>query len=143
MTTAYTPVGTNATATIPLADDGEAASATVLSPPHQRMADLYYSTQRGYGTQAMADANQTPTSAIYLHAVIKTTGVNGADRDLILPTLTATSGRAWTIHNACTGGHNLVVKCAAGATVNVADGKAAMVFVDDTGVWRMTADVSF
>lgn len=95
----------------------------------------------GLGTQAMADANQTPTESVYGFVAIKTTGALTANRDLVLPTLTDNQAREWTIINACTGGFSVVVKCAAGTTVTIANGKTAKVWVDSGGVTRVTADV--
>jgi hypothetical protein len=94
-------------------------------------------------TQAMADANQTPTVAVYRCGVIKTTGALTANRNLTLPTA-ATNASAYTrwINNRCTGAFGVVVKDAtAGTTVTVANGKSACVLFDGGGVTRLTADV--
>ena len=143
MPTAYAPVGANATETIPVPSDLEPVSYANDGPAWQRNADLTWSLSRGLGTQAMADANQTPAAAVRLVRCITTTGLLTANRDLTLPTLTNAAGREWIIRNACTGAFSIVVKCAAGTTVTIANGKSANVFVDAGGVTRVTADVTF
>lgn len=94
----------------------------------------------GVGTQAMGDANQTPTSSVYGNNTIKTTGLLTANRDLILPTSTDAAAYTKVINNACTGAFGVVVKCAAGTTVTVANGTSAVVLVDSRGVTRLTPD---
>ncbi len=93
------------------------------------------------GSQAMADANQTPAAAVYQCTGIKTTGALTANRDLTLPTATDAQGYAKWINNTCTGAFSVNVKCAAGAAVLVANGKSAWMWIDSRGVTRMTADV--
>lgn len=94
----------------------------------------------GVGTQAMADANQTPTAAVYGFHAIRTTGAIAANRDLVLPTLTDNTAREWLIINACTNAFSIVVKCASGTSVTIANGKSAAVWVDAAGVTRISTD---
>jgi len=77
--------------------------------------------------QAMADANQTPSTANAMsHAVIQCTGALTADRNLVLPN----TKKLYVIHNLTTGSHNVVVTTAsASATVAVAAG-AQQVYCD-------------
>jgi hypothetical protein len=74
----------------------------------------------GVFVQAMADANQTPSSANARgNLVIQCTGALTADRNLVLPN----AKKTYVIHNLTTGGHNVVVKTAsASATVSVGAG---------------------
>jgi|SRR5579864_1529580 len=69
-------------------------------------------------TQAMADADQTPSTANALtHAVIQCTGALTADRHLILPN----TKKIYAINNQTTGSHNIVVKTSgSGSTVSIA-----------------------
>jgi hypothetical protein len=78
-------------------------------------------------SQAMADADQTPSSANALtHAVIECTGALTADRHLILPN----SKKLYGVNNKTTGGHNVIVKTtSASATVSIAAG-AKWVYCD-------------
>jgi hypothetical protein len=97
----------------------------------------------GVGTQAMADANQTPAAAVYAYNTIKTTGAITANRDLTLPGATDAAGYTKIINNTCTGGgFGLVIKASSGAggTVGIANLMSAMVLVDSRGVTRLTAD---
>lgn len=93
-------------------------------------------------TQAMANANQTLTTTQAQAATIKTTGAITANRDLVLPTPSGDAQvREWTIRNACTGAFSVNVKTSGGASVAVANGKTAIVGIDTTGAYRVTADV--
>lgn len=96
----------------------------------------------GVGVQAMADANQTPSAAVYCFNAIRTTDALTANRDLILPVATDAGGYTKTIVNACSGAFSVVVKVVGGAggTVTIANGKAAVVLIDSNGVTRITAD---
>lgn len=78
-------------------------------------------------TQAMADADQTPSSANALtHAVIQSTGALTADRHLILPNVK----KIYAVNNKTTGSHNVIVKTAgSGTTVSIAAG-AKWVYCD-------------
>lgn len=78
-------------------------------------------------SQAMADADQTPSSANALdHAVIECTGALTADRHLILPNVK----KIYAVNNKTTGGHNIIVETAsASATVSIAAG-AKWVYCD-------------
>ncbi len=97
----------------------------------------------GVGTQAMADANQTPAETVYGFRAIRTTGALTADRDLTLPALTDNQAREWIIVNDCSGAFNVVVKMSGGGTtVTIANTKRAVVWVDSGGVTRVTADAS-
>jgi hypothetical protein len=96
----------------------------------------------GIGTQAMADANQTPAAAVYAYGAIKTTGALTANRDLTLPTVTDATAYSKWINNTCTGAFNIVLKCVGpGSTVTIANGKSAWIMFDSRGPIRMTADV--
>ncbi len=95
----------------------------------------------GIGTQAMADANQTPAVTVYCFGTIKCTGTLTGTRTLTLPTLTDALAQRWMIQNDCTGG-SVQVKCAAGTTVTIATAKAAMIRVEAAGVKRESADVT-
>lgn len=68
-------------------------------------------------TQAMADADQTPSTANALaHAVIQCTGALTADRHLILPNVK----KIYAVNNQTTGSHNVIVKSpGSGSTVTV------------------------
>jgi hypothetical protein len=68
-------------------------------------------------TQAMADANQTPSTANALaHMVIQCTGALTADRNLVLPN----AKKVYAINNQTTGSHNIVVKTSgSGSTVSI------------------------
>lgn len=78
-------------------------------------------------TQAMADADQTPSTANALsHAIIQCTGGDTADRHLILPNVK----KIYAINNQTTGSHNIIVKTAgSGSTVSIAAG-AKWVYCD-------------
>jgi hypothetical protein len=67
--------------------------------------------------QAMADANQTPSTADAMsHMVIQCTGALTADRNLVLPN----SKKVYAIDNKTTGSHNVVVKTSgSGSTVSI------------------------
>lgn len=96
----------------------------------------------GLAVLAMADANQTASSSVYQMTGIRTTGTLTANRNLTLPTAPSDAyGYPKWINNFCAGAFGVVVKCAAGITVTVANGKSAWVWVDSIGVSRMTADV--
>src|ERR1700691_5606313 len=71
-------------------------------------------------TQAMGDADQTPSAAQAAQcAVIQCTGALTADRHLILPN----SHKVYGINNQTTGGHNIIVKTSgSGSTVTIASG---------------------
>jgi hypothetical protein len=98
--------------------------------------------QDGIGTQAMADANQTPAAAVYAYGAIKTTGALTANRDLTLPTVTDATAYSKWINNTCTGAFSIVLKCVGpGSTVTIANGKSAWIMFDSRGPIRMTADV--
>lgn len=75
----------------------------------------------GVFSQAMADANQTPSTANAMaNNVIECTGALTADRNLVLPN----SKKGYWINNLTTGSHNIVVKTSgSGSTVSVAAGK--------------------
>lgn len=73
----------------------------------------------GVATVAMGDANQTLVAADYRNETIKCTGALTADRSLVLPLV---SGARRTIHNATTGGYNIVVKKSGGTGVSVPSG---------------------
>ncbi len=92
----------------------------------------------GLGTQAMADANQTPAAAVYVFGTVQTTGALTADRNLTLPTATDAAAYTKWIDNLCTGNYNVVVKCASGATVSVPNGQRICVLVDSRGVTAFT-----
>ena len=89
-------------------------------------------------TQAMADANQTPTSSVYDGHVIECTGALTAQRDLILPTV---DGGTWVIDNKTTGGFGIQAKTSAGTGVVIAAARAATVRCDGTNIRRVTADI--
>ena len=95
----------------------------------------------GVGTQAMADANQTPAAAVYTQTCIATTGAITANRDLVLPTATDAQGYRKWLDNRCTGAFSVNVRCAAGTAILVGNGKKAEVWIDSRGVTRMTADI--
>jgi hypothetical protein len=78
-------------------------------------------------TQAMADADQTPSSSNALGcAVVQCTGALTADRHLILPNVK----KIYAVNNQTTGSHNVVVKTAgSGTTVSIAAG-AKWVYCD-------------
>jgi hypothetical protein len=97
----------------------------------------------GLGTQAMADANQTPAASVYQYKTIKTTGAITANRTLTVPNGGATDagGREFTLRNTCTGAFGIVVSTGAGTTVTVANGTTAILGIDSGGVYRVTADV--
>lgn len=78
-------------------------------------------------SQAMADADQTPSSANALaHAVIQCTGALTADRHLILPNVK----KIYAVNNQTTGSHNIIVETASpGSTVSIAAG-AKWVYCD-------------
>jgi hypothetical protein len=94
-------------------------------------------------TQAMGDANQTLAAAEYQCTRVITTGGITADRDLVFPAATDAQGYMKIITNNCTSGgpYGVVVKAgASGTTVTVALAKTAIVWLDSTGVTRITAD---
>lgn len=76
----------------------------------------------GVFVQAMADADQTPSTANAMaNNVIECTGALTADRHLILPN----TKKGYWINNLTTGGHNIVVKTSgSGSTFSVASGKS-------------------
>jgi hypothetical protein len=116
-------------------------SATQIKHGPPRIGwDTVYGSD-GIGTQAMADANQTPASTVFCLGAILTTGAITANRTLTLPTATDAGAYQKTIVNACTGAFNIVVSTGAGTTVTVGNGKTAIVLIDSTGVRRVTADV--
>jgi hypothetical protein len=95
----------------------------------------------GIGTQAMADANQTPAASVYSYGAIKTTGALTANRNLVLPTVTDAGAYPKWINNTCTGAFSIVVQCSGPAsTVSIANGKSAWIFFDSRGAIRMTPD---
>ena len=89
--------------------------------------DLFDGAISGVFTQAMADADQTPSSANALkNAVIQCAGALTADRHLILPNVP----KIYAVNNQTTGSHNIVVKTSgSGTTVSIAAG-AKWVYCD-------------
>lgn len=79
-------------------------------------------------SQAMADADQTPSTANAMtHMVFECTGALTADRHLILPN----TKKLYVINNKTTGGHNIIVETAAPAgTVSVAAGSPKIMYCD-------------
>ncbi len=123
------------------------ATATALAPTSLSVAvpqtglSTAWGSVNADGTQAMADADQTPAAAVYQCHSIITTGALTAPRNLTLPTATDAQGYEKTIDNQCTGAFGIIVKCAAGTTITVANGKIAKVKINSTGVRRVSADV--
>ena len=78
--------------------------------------------------QAMADADQTPSTANAMaHAVIQCTGALTADRHLILPN----TKKLYVVHNLTTGSHNVIAKTSsASATVTVEAAAIQQVYCD-------------
>lgn len=108
-------------------------------------ANTLYGAINGIGTQAMADANQTPASSVYRNVGIECTGALTATRDLTLPTPSTVDGvTRWLVHNRCTGGAVRVKTATGTATVTIAIGMSAWVEVrnDTTGVARGSSDVA-
>lgn len=94
----------------------------------------------GVGTQAMADADQTPAGTIYKYNTIKTTGAITANRNLVLPAATDTAGYTKVINNICTGAFSVVVgDGGAGTTVTVNNGFTATVLFDSRGATSVGA----
>lgn len=90
------------------------------------------------GTQAMADANQTPAAAVYQHRYLEVTGALTANRDLVLPNV---ANAGWVLINSCTGAYSVQVKVSGQTGIAIANGKTAMVRCDGTDIKRVTADV--
>jgi hypothetical protein len=94
--------------------------------------DLLDTAMTGLLVVAMADANVVLTAAQALENMsFKCTGADTADRNLVVPTNT----KLYVVENATTGGHNIVVKTAAGTGVTV--GPAAgfvILYCDGTNV---------
>lgn len=89
--------------------------------------DAFDGAITGKFTQAMADADQTPSTANALsHRIFECTGALTADRKLIFPN----TSKDYIVNNKTTGGHNITVKAGAGATVNVAAGTPQLVYCD-------------
>jgi hypothetical protein len=122
------------------------ASSTALSMAKPIIGDSASSSPyglNGVGTQAMADANQTPAASVYRYNTIKTTGAITANRDLTLPGATDAAAYTKMINNTCTGGgFGLVIKASSGLgdTVGIANLMSAMVLIDSRGVTRLTDD---
>jgi len=88
----------------------------------------------GVGTQAMADANQTPAASVYQYHTIKPTGAITANRNLVLPACTDAASVIKWIDNECTGAFSVVVgDGGAGTTATVANGAKAAVLFDSRG----------
>jgi hypothetical protein len=88
----------------------------------------------GVGTQAMADANQTPASTIYQYNTIVTTDAITANRTLTLPTATDVAGYTKIIDNTCAGAFAVVVTTGAGVTATINNGTKGIVLIDSRGV---------
>lgn len=91
----------------------------------------------GFGTQAMADANQTLAWSKAICASIEFTGALTALRDAVMPTVK----RQWSVFANVTGGFGVRFKTS-GQTggITVADGKRAILECDGTNVVRVTPD---
>jgi hypothetical protein len=89
--------------------------------------DAFDGAIAGVFTQAMANANQTPSTPTAMeNMVFKCTGALTANRELILPN----SPKLYVIHNLTTGGFSIVVQTASpSATVTVGSG-AQLVYCD-------------
>ena len=85
-------------------------------------------------TQAMADADQTPTASILTNGVVKLTGALTAERQLILPALPDAAARLLVIDNECTGAFGVKVWNGSGPYVTVPNGQVRTVLDDSRGV---------
>lgn len=111
---------------------GQVINANITAMVEQAVA--------GMATVAMADANQTLTTANGTTdqarcAVVLCTGALTASRNVICPTAT----KVYVVKNATTGGYSIVFKTLAGTGVTVAAGDSALVFCDGTDVVTATS----
>ena len=90
--------------------------------------DALDNAENGLFSQAMADADQTPTAAQFYGAgVIECTGALTANRHLIVPN----TKRVFIVNNKTTGGHSIIVETAApSGTVSVAAGTPQLMYCD-------------
>ena len=98
----------------------------------------------GTATQAMADSDQTLAASKYKLTRLITTGAITATRTVIYPVATDDEGYMKVVTNSCTSGGPDAIVVASGAnpaTVTIALGKTAMVWIDANGVTRLTADL--
>jgi len=124
-TTAFTP------GSIPLYTIVTGGS-TISSYTDHRMPHV---TKAGRLVKAMADANQTLTSAESMNQILEFTGALTALRDVTVPA----AAQQWTVFANVTGGFGVRVKTS-GTGITVADGKRAILYSDGTNVVRVTAD---
>lgn len=91
----------------------------------------------GVFTQAMADANQTPSAGNSQFPKLITTGAITANRDCVLPN---TNGGIYFVDNQCTGAFSVVFKVSGQVGVTVANGKKAIIICNGTDYQRWTPD---
>ena len=112
------------------------AAALQAAVPRHGLSTPYAS--EGTGTQAMANADQTPAAAVYSRAIIETTGAITANRNLTLPTPANEDASYFKpLINNCTGVFSVVVTLGAGATASILNGTKAMLWVRPGGVYLM------
>lgn len=100
----------------------------------QELYDRQVDATQGSATSAMADANYTELLGVYslLHA--RYAQALTADRTVTFPTpASAVGDYIRVVENATSGGHNVVVKCGAGATVSVAPATIEILLFKSTG----------
>jgi hypothetical protein len=85
----------------------------------------------GIASITMTSANVTLTPAQYGKPIITITGALTANLNLIFPSMAG----AWIINNACTGGHTVTCKTAAGTGIAVSTGSAVYVFGDSVNIY--------
>ena len=116
------------------------ASATISCAAPIVGSGTAWGSVNGVGTQAMADANQTPSSAVYQSTGILFTGADTLLRAVTMPTATNTTAYAKWMSNQTTGGFGLTIQCTAGTTQSLGSLKSAWFWFDASGVRKMTAD---
>ncbi len=102
---------------------------------NQQFADLIDTAIAGYTSVAMADADETLTTANGASDESRSmslnfTGALTAARNVVVPTVT----KLYFIKNSTSGGFAITVKTSAGTGVSISNGKSAAVVCDGTNV---------
>jgi hypothetical protein len=92
----------------------------------------------GEVSKAMADSNQTLTTAEAENGIVIATGAMTAGRNLTVP---HNPGRLYVVYNNTTGGFAVTVVGPTGTGIAIAATKHAIVRSDGTNYVRVTADV--
>ncbi len=95
----------------------------------------------GTATIAMADTNQTATTAQIANGTLILTGVLTNDRTLFVPAAIDAAAYTLWIDNTCTGGQAVIVSTGSGTTVHVTNGYRFAVQIDSRGVTLLSAPV--